>query len=203
MYAEGDVVRITVVQEYDVQQCLNVFYYQIGALGGSTLTPAEVGAIFWDKVKVNWKGSVSNNVRFDRIIVENLDGDLSYGEYVLPDGGEFGGQAGQSMAAFCAFGIQLNRTNRLVRNGSKRIVGVVEATVDNFGVLTAGQLEGIQDMADDFASDLMVGLAVLAAPVIVGFPNEDRVSRVEVDIDTATAKTVMTSQNTRKRGAGS
>lgn len=201
-YAAGDVVRFTVKAAYDSQLVLNVFYYQIGALGGSSLTPADIGLNFWTKVKAAWRGIVATPVSFDRILIENLDGDLSYGEYVIPTAEQAGLATGVAMASYEAYAIKFNRTSRLVRNGAKRIVGVTETGVDAFGVLTSAYFTAVQALADVFAQDLLLGAVVVAAPVIVGFPNENRPLRVVVNIDTATAATVTTTQNTRKRGKG-
>lgn len=202
-YNAGEVVKFTVVQNYDSQVCLNTFYYKMNDPLTAVITPAEFGEIFWDAISPNWLDLVINSVTFERVIVENLDGDLSYGEYVLPalTIGQY--TDGQPMAAFAAYAIQLNRTSRLTRHGAKRIVGVSETGVTNFGVVEAGRLAVLQALADDFASDIVYGLPTLCNPVIVGFPNDNRPSRVEVPIDTATAKTVISTQNTRKRGAGS
>lgn len=202
-YAAGDVIRMTMVQKYDEQQCLNVFYYKVGVLGGGGITPAVAGENFWEHVEDNWRIVTSDEVTFDRVLVENLDGDLSYGEYVIPDAERHGQVTTESMAAFVAVGIKLNRTSRLTRNGAKRIVGITESSVDQFGVLSAGAYTVFQELADVFADDLMAGAAVFAEPVIVGFPNDNRLARVEVSIDTATVATVITTQNSRKRGHGS
>lgn len=199
----GDVLRFTVVQSYDSQQVLNVFYYKVGVLGVSTLTPAEIAENFWDSVKVNWRGCAAIAVTFDKVVLEDLDGDFDYGEYVISGAERAGLASGVSMASYEAYAIKLNRTSRLTRNGAKRLVGVTETQVDAFGLLTSGMFNALQLLADDFATDLRVGVAVLAEPVIVGFPNAHRALRVEVPIDAATAAAYTSTQNTRKRGRGS
>lgn len=201
-FAPGNIIRSIVEQTYDGQTCLNVFYHAIQDPFTTSITPAQYGEMLWGWYQAQWRGIVSSNVSFERVIVENLDGGLDYGEYTIPDAEDNGTIAGESLAAFDAFAIQLNRTSRLVRQGAKRIVGVPESSVGNFGVLTSGALDGLQDLADLFAQDLNIGLVTICHPVIVGFPNADRPTRVAVDIDTATAKTVITTQSTRKRGHG-
>lgn len=201
-YAVGDIVRVTFRQKYDEQQCLNVFYYGI-LTAAITSSPAQVGEIWWNYHRTKWRDLVSNQVTFDRLVVENLDGDLSYGEYIIPVAEKQGNQLGIPMASFNAYGFQLNRTSRAVRNGGKRVVGVVEEAVGNYGVLVTSYQGYANDLGLLFASDVVAGIVPYMRPVIVGFPNQDRPERVEVDIDAVTTKTIVTTQNSRKRGHGS
>lgn len=201
-YVTGDLIRVTFRQKYDEQQCLNVFYYKM-LVGGITNTPATFGQVWWEYHRVVWSDLVSNQVFFDRVVVENLDGDLSYGEYMIPTAQDNGNQLGIPMAAFNAYGFQLNRTTRAVRNGGKRVVGVVEEAVANYGVLVSTYLTYAQDLGAKFAGDIMGGVIAMASPVIVGFPHAERPERVEVHIDTVTTRTIVTTQNSRKRGHGS
>jgi len=199
----GEIMKFTVRQEYDSQECLNIFYYEWNVNEGGTLTAADVGEAFWNHVQDDWRAMVSVGVTFDRVIIENLDGDLQYGEYVIPALERAGEALGTGMASFVSYGIQLNRTTRAVRQGAKRLVGVSEDYVGEKGVLAPTTLAGLQVVADVFAADISFGLGLTINPVIVGFPTPSRPVRVAVPIDTATAKTYVTTQNTRKRGSGS
>lgn len=201
-YNADDVLRLTMVQEFDGQECLNVFYYKVNLDTLDTFTPAMVGELFWDHVKTNWMGNFAANLMFDRVIVENLDGDLSFGEFVIPTGERFGAYTGEPLGPFVAAAIQLNRTSRLTRHGHKRLVGLTETSVTTFMMLTSTWYTAVQLLADDFASNIMFGIVTTLLPVIVGFPNDNRPTRVEVNIDTATLKPQATTQNSRKRGHG-
>lgn len=202
-FAPGNIVRLTVRQEYDSQECLNVFYYEMNELSAWVGTAAELAEEFWITVQENWRTLVSTAVTFDRVVIENLDGTLDFGEYVIEGAQRAGEFSGIPTSSFACFAIQLNRTNRLVRPGSKRLVGVTEEHIANYGVLTPGILTHLQLVADDFATDVQSGIVTVMNPVIVGFPNINRAERVAVPIDTATAKTIISTQNTRKRGSGS
>lgn len=202
-FAPNDVVRVTVDQTYDTQTCLNVFYYKINDPFTTPYDPADLGMLFWEWVEENWRGLVNVSVIFNRVIIENLDGDLDYGEYIIPPAEQNGLHSGEQAASFLAFALQLNRTSRLTRQGAKRLVGVSETHMNVYGVLTLDAKTRLQNVADDFAMDLVAGLVTIMHPVIVGFPNDNRPDRVEVPIDTATAKDIVSSQNSRKRGHGS
>lgn len=206
----GEIVQVTHVQRYFAQQVLNVYYYKAATDIGGT-TPAEVAETFWFYFGDKLRACQTNEVENLRIDVESLDGTRDFGTFTIPIEERSGDQEDlNSMSPFAAYGIKLVVSTRLVRPGSKRLVGVGEAAVLNGGAISGGQMTLLQTAADQMTENLISLLTLdVFLPVVVGFPHPAsptgrpaRLTRVDFPIVAAVPATTITTQNTRKYGRG-
>lgn len=209
-----DIIRLTLRQQYDSQECLNVFFYSWE--NGTGATPTQLCESWWENFKAVWRPVVPPAVTFDAILLEDLDGDRDYVEYAIPTADRSGTAAPGTnalMPSFVAYGLKILPEGRLVRPGSKRIVGVNENASNDYGVVTPTLVEQLQDIADLIPTTVEVGLGGILGfmhPVLVGFPHDEspvqhrpaRTERVAVPIASCVVNPVLTTQNTRKRGRG-
>lgn len=206
----GNVVRITDKQTFDAQQVLNVYYYNIDSTPGST--PDEIAQAWWEKMNASIRAVQTSGVVHNEVLIENLDGTLDFGRYVPATGSNAGTCIEtQPLSAFAAYGITLTVSTRLVRPGSKRIVGIPEAYNGDYGVLTGAAVGLLNTLGEDMTEDVSFGLlgAGMMHPVIVGFPHPEsptgrpaRLERVDFEVTGYLVNPYVTTQNTRKRGRG-
>lgn len=213
----GDIIQIVLNQTYALQQCQNVAFYRVedtpteGVLeGAATDFVTDVGTVMQlaQNAGVTYPSCVATNIfSLDQFVLSPTT--LSPGLNV----------AGDQLSSFISGGIKLVRGNARVRHGRKSIVGMSED--DAFGqVWTSGYQTLLQDVADAYAQVLTPGGVDNLAPVIVGRvlvpadpPDVPRAfyrlpaTQAEMAdnwayVVSATAATLITSQNSRKQGHG-
>lgn len=199
--SDGDLIQLVDNQRYAGQQCLNVYYYRVTApLGLSDGYLADIND-WWDD-NVLSKIKVVQNVAVEHLSREWRN--LSNGTDLFVDstlvGGEHSATASTILPSFISFGFLLQRESLVTRNGYKRFVGVTDDQVS--GNDYVGDTGDMDDIATALASDVTIGLATLAEPVIVKRPIVVPVSSyVYSSIGSATFRGIGT-QNTRKAGRG-
>jgi hypothetical protein len=197
----GDILQIKDVQSMvGIEgEVLNVFYFSVGNL---TTAPslndiAESFAIDFAEVLITAITPLqSNQLSHVRLDVNNLmeyETDFFSWTYETV---YLGGQASGFSSSASAYSIQLTRTNRTTRHGSKRIAGVAEALVEN-NVITP---TGLALMATT--------TGVLGGPIFVDFGGVDTVELTPVILKspvlTTAAPTVINPvQSATYRGIGS
>lgn len=204
----GAHVRVTVRQVYDSQECLNVFYYQSGGLGVGTVL--EMITAIWDNLKSQWRPLASSGVTFDRVIGEEMAGDLEFGEYSIPTAERAGTRTGTPMSSFNAYAFKLGRDVRTVKPGSKRLVGVVEEATDGYGVINAAVAAAMVNVATLMLAAVPFGTlsSASAFPILYGAPHPastrypERVDPVFAPVTSVVPQPYISTQNTRKRGHG-
>lgn len=144
------------------QQVLNVTHYRVLALSAGVTTLSgfaqPLGVDFSDAF-TPYQSSALTYIRSELLEVNGVDIDtFAYAPGVT------GLVSGDYLPVYNAYGIRLNRTNRLTRNGQKRIAGVPEANSANGALPSA-----IQTALATEADALFAGDRVIVDPV-----DEDR-----------------------------
>lgn len=200
----GDIIRIRAIGNYLGQEVLNVFDYQVDALG-LPVVPLFTVLDEWhsDFVAMVQRHFVSA-WQLTELDAENLTNGLEIAKLPVTSGGNF---TGEGMPSFTAVGVKLNRQTRITRNGAKRFVGVPEEIV-NFDTLTMDA--SARSEIEQFCGNLRVypdvdgnGTIVQLQPVIIG-RTLDANQKYQLDLNkinivlNAEVKDFVTTQNTRK-----
>lgn len=212
----GDVVQLTLVQEYLDQQVLNVHFYILDDTPTDTYLEGLCNE-FVETVLPAYAAAQSGDLTYIELRALNI---FSADEFVLaPLSITEGDVTGASLASFIAASIKLVRSNARVRHGRKAIAGMTEENaVQQEWTTTIVDL--LQDLGDALASTLTAGLSDVFKPVIVGRvfvpadpPDVPRAfyrlpeSQVEMDdnwayVISGLPSTHVTSENSRKLGHG-
>jgi len=153
------IYEIVARQTYDGKDCINVFEFATvnplaapNALELLTLlgfipsgTPSEYPA---DTFFAAWRAAVSSGVTFVEFEARELYSLTDF--YVAPalpgTTGDIVG--GGYMSSFNALGLFSNRVRTDIRRGTKRLVGMSEGMVSNFGLLESAELVLLTAVAD-------------------------------------------------------
>lgn len=120
----GDVIRLAVNQSLFGEEVANVYHYQ--CLNAAT-TIGDVVAAFNTQVRPALADLQSNDLSYVSYEATNLMNPQV--EYTFQSTNGTGTVAGDAMPRFVAWGFKMVRQTKEVRNGSKRIAGVVESMV--------------------------------------------------------------------------
>lgn len=199
----GEIVRITDHQVYYGQEVLNVYYYVAGTdFAGATAS--TIAGAWWATIGLQITPIQHIAVEHLYISCESLDGSMDVGEYVVPTAEANGERTGSPLSSFDTIPFTLRPENRQVRPGGKRICGVSEDDIEDGGRWTVAFATILDGMKGAFAQQFDTGVALdVLLPRIVGFPNANRPTRVEVPISGVTIAAGKSTQNTRKIGHGS
>lgn len=197
----GDLIQVVDNQLYLAQQVLNVYYYRI-----TSITPLADPYLptLSDWFEDNVIPAVCD-IQADALIhVSREWRNLTNGTdlYTVTEAVP-GSQATPTASltpSYVSAGFMLQRESLVTRNGYKRFAGIPEHQItgntwlEDSGVRTA--------LASALASDITVGLATVAEPVIVKRPIDVPVAEYEYSsIGSAVFRSLGT-QNTRKAGRG-
>lgn len=200
--ALGDLIQITAFQRYLEQRVLNVYYYRVTApLGLADGYLASFHTSFLAVVLNAVRAVQASLLTYDSIRYANLSNGIDLLEQPVSLAGTVATTTATAMPSFVAMTWLLRRESLATRNGYKRFAGVNDGTVDgNNSTIGASILDAV---SNGLSADLMAGVAVLGAPVIVRRPLlvPAGTSYVYSDIGSAQFREVST-QNTRKRGRG-
>ncbi len=170
MVTNGDIIQVIDKQTYSPSlfPLENVYHFQVSALSGVFTFPldgVQFGTWFYASYLAEVLDCQSSAVNHAVLKMSNLmDYIVDFSEYsstVIP----VGHQTVPFLSFQDAFSIELLRTTRATRNGSKRIGGVPETFSDN-GQIVAGFLPTVINMANK------LGATVTYEP-IPGFPIMD------------------------------
>jgi len=203
----GQIVRITDEQVLSSQQIINVYFYQItGIAPGDPLEIDEVAQGWWNAVNATLRDCQSSALQHVSVIAEAIGGDKDYFEYTIPPAERAGTSpfTGQQSSTFEAYSITLVPATRQTRPGSKRVAGVVENAMGDFGQIVPTQLSFLEDFGDVIAAPLNIGILGTSeiSPVIYRPGNGINPPVVNPVVGYRVALRVST-QNTRKIGKGS
>jgi len=186
-----DVVRIRDFQRMAGEDIVNVYHYSILEDG---VLLSDVAQNFFLQVITPMRDIQSQLMDHISLEVEVVSG--VFDSYLLPWGSVIPGNvAGEYLPPFVAWGFQLNRTNKLTRNGSKRIAGVAESQVSN-GAAAAGAASFLATMATALGEDLEEDAIAIASPAIVRYAPGGAVDTWQ-PVASVTYRR-LTTQNTRK-----
>lgn len=197
----GDLIQVIDNQVWQAQQILNVYYYRITAtLGLADGYLSDLNDTFEDVVLNPVLALQSQYLSHVSREWKNLSNgvDLFVDGSVLP--GLNTSAAVNQEPSFLSAGFILRRESLVTRNGYKRFAGLTSDQVDgNTSVISSTIISNIET---GLASDLTIGLATVAEPVIVKRPISPPVaSYLYASIGSASFRGIGT-QNTRKSGRG-
>ena len=199
----GDILEIVDRQTTNPDVALNVYHYRLES-GILVIDAADIAEFWWNDCNIVIRELQTSSIDHIRVTCRNIDNSAQYGEYLVPpaeQGGTYG--TGDTQARQAAAGIAFRPVTPDVRAGQKRIAGVPEAGSGQWGLWDSVYLGRMTDYADHLSSQLnSLAPAFVLVPVIVGLPNDDRPTRVEVEIAGHVLNPYVTSQNTRKIGRG-
>lgn len=198
-YVANDIITITDVQDIDGEEVLNIYGYQIT----DVITPFSSEDIlnsFLNLVVTDMLDLQANSLTHVELRVFNLTDGLTLGSLPV---GLSGAETGTLIATNqLAYALKLNRSTAITRNGSKRIAGIPESSVQGNN-LTSTALAELEDLADRMGSelDILDGLTELghAIPVIIGRTATGEYDLTRINpISSVTALNRVTTQNSRK-----
>lgn len=177
------IYEMTARSRFAGQECINRWHYV------STGTPAAVQGSFGLVYSAGWvkdglpaafptnglfnvmRAVQSEQVAYWEVEVRNLYDPLDF--YVLPlPSDAVGGVAGESMSPTQAWGFFSNRVRADVKRGMKRLVGVTEANVTNGGLVAAGIVPSLENVAGRFSAVLLYddeGNALTYTPAVLSY----------------------------------
>lgn len=197
----GDLLQVIDNQEYLGQQVLNVYYYRITSV-------APLADPYFPTLN-DW---FTDNV-LAPVAALQVDGllhlsrewkNLTNGVDLFVDGDVVPG--GQSVSpslytpSYVSLGFILRRESLVTRNGYKRIAGIAESLISGNEYVGTG--DGIPDIETAFASDIMIGLATVAEPIILKRPIDVPVESYEYSSIGSASFRGLGTQNSRKKGRG-
>lgn len=200
--AANDIIRITDIQTLFGQEVLNVYFYQV-----NNVTPligdylAVFGEWFHDTILTPLIALQTSDLVHTSLFLENISNGVDIESFTTDFPVPGASATSDTMPPFVSWGFQLLREERNTRNGYKRFAGVPEIYVTDGVASGAGGL--ITAVEDVLGEDVVVGIATVAAPVILKRPfTVPLVSPVVSNISAGLFKGIGT-QNTRKFGRGS
>jgi len=146
---------------------------------------------------------------FDTVFVEELDGNLSAGEYAIPSGERDGTRAATSdpiyLPSYCAVGCRLTVPTRITRPGQKRFPGLTQSDVDS-NVVDGGFLALVEDVAEKYSQVITLGAPVALGVLVPHIEHYDPDTGAYVsrqDVSGFVLNGFVTSQVSRRYGHGS
>lgn len=187
------VYRLTLNWGYLFQNCANVGHYETT---DPAATAKDLAESFWSTFAGVLTAQASTAVTFIDVEVINLNDPNDWHKESL---GNPGLRAGSDIAPFLAVGIRLDRQDRSIRPGSKRIGGVLETDVADGGTLEPIIVPTYQAVADAWSSDVTGSTLIVYNCVVLHRPTpNDPNQRTTAVIDGVL--TGLTTQNSRKAG---
>lgn len=188
----GDVYKLTLKSHQGAVQINNVFHYRqtFGFTGGDILAQEFINEVYPDILPI-----LSNYVTMDEVewLNYNDDSDFGINNSIAND---TGGQAGEVLPTFNAWGFQYNRETRSTRNGAKRFSPIAEAD-QNFGIPTAAAIARLDTCAASLGQFVNLGGTEIWQPVIARLSADGSTVLLTNDVKNVTFKR-LSSQTSRK-----
>jgi hypothetical protein len=200
--ALGDLLQVTVKQEYLGQQILNVYHYRVTSITGLAGNYLELLAQFVDSTINDAVAQFQvNSLVYTEAEARNLSNGLDFHVEPLTRTGDRTDSGSNAVPSFVSAGFQLIRESLATRNGYKRYAGLDDTLLVNNSYLIGSTIQG--DVEDALAADWVEALVTVGEPIIWGSPraNPPVGSYIYSSIGSAIYREVGT-QNTRKPGRG-
>lgn len=203
----NDILRITQFFSQSGNQAVLVNFYKVTNVFEAVPTEAQVAEAYHKYYANNLIAKfLSTTASYDRTLVDNLTGELGFfGDYVHTDAG---GRSGEPLNSFTAIDVKQSVSNRLTRNGRKRLPFTSEAiAVGNTCTIEGGDLAAIRGFyggSFTLVNPIDFSNMIILDPVIIGRVKvSDNPPVYELDLSkvngVASANIVgMTSQVSRK-----
>lgn len=162
--------EIVLQQMYAGQQCVNKWNYRSSeiptgvsgafkALVGMGFAPdTDIVAFGPDTIAGHLQALQYQGATFVQAIAKNIFDPLDYYTYAFPAGTHGAVESSQGLSPAAAYSFSTNRSRSDIHRGQKRFVGVVEANVDNLGVINSTALTALQALGDTMADVNLVPL---------------------------------------------
>jgi len=190
--------KLTDVQSFGNQEVMNRYFYYNP---DSDVTSESVANVWAGFVLPNVLATQSNHLSHTHIAVEELV--TGSDKHVLNLSGVSGGQGGDYLNPFMAYGFSLFPKSGNFRAGGKRYAGVTEDEISD-GVPTASFQILLDLLAADLNNDLIVNTSLeTVTPVLARWDGKQNLWTVTPVLQSAFVR--MTTQNSRKpyKGGGS
>lgn len=183
MASVGDIIRVVSCGNLLGEDFCNVFYYIVKIWTGN-VTVEDVKTRFIATVIDEMLAVQVDNLTMTNCNVDNLNDPNEYWEATFARLGE---ALGNPMPAFVAVGVQLLRTTKDTRHGSKRIAGVYEAmfTEGEFtptqAFIDAVELACSSSLLEDDegGNEFDLGPVIVGTDPITGLPDPNRTNLVK------------------------
>jgi hypothetical protein len=196
----GEIVRLIVQGTMGSVVWRNVWWFRSSEVSGVP-DYDQIAQDLVDNMYAFYFALQASEVHYENANLVNMSNGVDFTDVPLT---AVGTSTGALFATFAAYGVLLHRSTLLTRNGAKRIPGVVEEICDNGVITYPGSTQG--DIESALSGDNVLsgsGWEVTLSPVIVK-RNTDGTPDLGVFsfVNSATAKTFVTTQNSRKYGHG-
>lgn len=205
-------LAITLRYQWMSQKMQTKRVYSVTGAAFLTATAVGVGEAFWNDVKTVWRAMtpLAGASVFKSVLVEELGGGSSFGEYAIPVGEQSGTRstAGltQEAPSFVNVGVRFTVGTRITRPGQMRVPFLWESDMDGQAV-NSTFLTLVTALATKLAAPSTLGAPVatgVLTPQVVRFAaGSGVVIEDQQDVVGFVVNTNLTSQNTRKIGRGS
>lgn len=150
---DGDIVRFVLNAHLSVTGApvINAFWFQVSELTGDLSTPEDFRLVCQDvflTITDVFRNVQSIHLLYDNLVMDNMTNGIDFGVYaptVLVTGNvNIESDPGQTALSF-----KLQRTNRLTRNGSKRVGGIAASLItdtDGSDLVGTANILAIQEM---------------------------------------------------------
>lgn len=203
---QGDIIRITDVQAQDgyASPIRNVYYYHVFTMTGEAplqIYAEDIVAAFYTTVITPMLALQSSSIKHIEVEFFNMSNQFEEATQTW-DTPFAGSVAGEVMPANVAYSFKLQRYQRVVRNGAKRISGVPEIATTQGRILIPAYVPLATTLGNAFATPLTVegdSVDAFLNPVIVRVPaNPGVIPTVYTTITEGSFRGFGT-QNTRKQ----
>lgn len=206
----SDLINITLRYTFLGQKCQTAQAYSPAGAVFATVNATQVGEAWWNDVKTAWRSMFIPNddkATLDSVLVEEIGGSLSFGEYAIPTDERSGtrdpGDATNYLPSYVAVGCRLTVPTRSTRPGQKRFPGALNTDVIE-NVVQAAFLGLCESLALKYDSVITLGAPVALgtlAPRIVHYDPPGTVAASQ-DVDGHVINGYVTSQVSRRTGHG-
>jgi len=201
--ALGDFLQFDIRYHYLQQECHNILHYRVTSITGLTgdyLTVLNTWVL--DNLVAKFVDIQSNGVEYDDVTAKNLTNGLDFAVNTSASVGTVSSTDATRMPSWVCFSFKKIRESLATRNGWVRIAGMVESQHSGNDVTVTGA--DVTDIENAIKSDIVIGIATIAEPVILKRPIATIVPNTHIysSVGGCTMNTKIGSQGSRKPGVG-
>lgn len=207
----GSHIEITLRYEILGQKCQTARLYTWDGVVIAAASAAQVGEAWWNHYKDAWRDLAPDAIeaaRFVSVLVREVGGSLSYGEYAIPTGEQAGTRAdpgGQMLPTYCAVGCRFTVGSSVTRPGQMRIPFPDEGDVIG-NDMQAGFLALCDVLAGLYSESNILGAPIatgVITPTVVTYGVDNNTIDESQPIVGYILNPFITSQVSRRKGHGS
>lgn len=204
-------IEITLRYIFLGQNCQTARIYSWDGASIAAASAAQVGEAWWNHYKDAWRAIPVNSlseVRFTTVIVREVGGSLSYGEYAIPveeQSGDRSSGEGGYLPSYAAVGCRLTVGSTVTRPGQLRIPFLLEGDV-TLNDVEADFLTLCEPLATLYSQANIMGAPIATGvlqPSVVTYGADNNTVDAGQDVIGFALNPYVTSQVSRRRGHGS